>query len=229
MRTSPTVVPPTATPDIRRIETTAADHPGRLDETDPSLLGPRQDHELAHIADGDISRGLSGITLTDCRLDNLTAHGAVLTGARFVDTILTTVNATSLTASRIGLQDVLIGDSRLGAVDMTDAGIRGLVVERCSIDFLNLRGSDLTDVLFRDCRIGDLDLGGARADRVAFEDCQVDAFDAVNSRARNVDLRGLEIRGVRNPEGLRGMTLTPVQVALLSTAFAAHLGIRVED
>jgi hypothetical protein len=44
-----------------------------------------------------------------------------------------------------------------------------------------------------------------------------------------VDLRGLEIHGVRNPDGLRGMTLSPVQVALLSTSFAAHLGVRVED
>lgn len=221
--------PPTVAPDVRRTITTAGEYPGRLDDVDPALLGPRQDHELAHIADGDISRDLSGTTLTDCRLENLTAHGAVLTGGRFTDTVLRSVNATSLTASRTALQDVFLADSRLGAVDLTDAAVRGLVVERCSIDFLNLRGADLTDVLFRDCRIGDLDLGSARADRVAFTDCQVDAFDAVNSRARNVDLRGLEIRGVRNPEGLRGMTLTPVQVALLSTAFASHLGIRVAD
>ncbi|WP_313006406.1 pentapeptide repeat-containing protein [Corynebacterium variabile] len=228
MRSIPTVAP-TVAPTVGRLAASADDFPGRLDEIDPSLLGPRQDHVLAEIADGDISRDLSGLTLIDCRLDRLTAHGAVLAGARISDTILTTVNATSLNASRVSLQDVIVRDSRLGAVDLVDAGIRGLIIERCSIDFLNLRGTDLTDVLFRDCRIGDLDLGGVRADRVAFENCQVDAFDAVNAKARNVDLRGLEIRGVRNPDGLRGMTLSPVQVALLSTAFARHLGIRVEE
>jgi uncharacterized protein YjbI with pentapeptide repeats len=224
MRSAPTVAP-----DVGRLAASVDDFPGRLDEIDPSLLGPRQDHELVRIADGDISRDLSGMTLIDSRLENLTAHGAVLTGARITDCILTAVNATSLNADRIGLQDVIVRDSRLGAVDLADAGIHGLIIERCSIDFLNLRGTDLTDVLFRDCRIGDLDLGGVRADRIAFEDCQVDAFDAVNAKARNVDLRGLEIHGVRNPDGLRGMTLSPVQVALLSTSFAAHLGVRVED
>ncbi|WP_297005295.1 pentapeptide repeat-containing protein [uncultured Corynebacterium sp.] len=224
MRSTPTVAP-----DVGRLAASATDFPGRLDEVDPSLLGPRQDHELAMIADGDMSRDLSGLGLIDCRLERLTAHGAVLTGARITDTILTTVNATSLTASRASLQDVILRDSRLGAVDLVDAGVHGLIVERCSIDFLNVRGTDLTDVLFHDCRIGDLDLGGVRADRVSFVDCQVDAFDAVDARARNVDLRGLEIHGIRNPDGLRGMTLSPVQVALLSTAFARHLGIRVEE
>jgi uncharacterized protein YjbI with pentapeptide repeats len=218
--------PPVVAPDVTRLATSGT---GRLEETDPLDLGPREDYELLHVADGDISRDLSGISLTDCRLERLTAHGAVLTGARLMDTMLVAVTAPSLAASRMSLQDVVIRDSRLGAAEMFDGVVRGLIVEGCRIDFLNLRGSTLTDVLFRDCHIGDLDLGGARSDRVAFEGCRADAVDMSGARNRNVDLRGLEIGGLRSVDGLVGTTMSAMQTALLATVFASHLGIRVED
>lgn len=216
---------PISVPSVRRPDP----DPERLDEVDASLVGPRQDHDLALIANGDISRDLTGTTFTDCLLENLSAHGTVLTGGRLVDTVLSAVNAPSLRASRLSIQDVLIADSRLGAVEMTDASVRGLVVEHCKLDFLNLRGSDVVDVVFRDCHIGDLDMGEARMDRIVFEDCQVDVLEMAGSRNRNVDLRGLQIGGVRAIEGLRGTTVTPMQLVMLSEAVASHLGIRLEE
>ncbi|CAM5327402.1 hypothetical protein [Corynebacterium variabile] len=74
---------PTVAPTVGRLAASADDFPGRLDEIDPSLLGPRQDHVLAEIVDGDISRDLSGLTLIDCRLDRLppTARSSPVRGS----------------------------------------------------------------------------------------------------------------------------------------------------
>jgi uncharacterized protein YjbI with pentapeptide repeats len=218
--------PPTVAPDVTRATVSLSD---RLDEVDPLELGPRGDYELLHVADGDISRDLTGISFTDCLLERLTAQGAVLTGAKLVGTTLAGVNAPSLEGSRMGLQDVLLRESRLGAAEMYDCAVRGLVVEGCRIDFLNLRGSTLTDVLFRDCQFGDLDLGSVRADRVAFEDCRADAVDLSGARNRNMDLRGLQIGGLRSVEGLAGTTMSALQVAMLAPSIAGHLGIRLEE
>jgi uncharacterized protein YjbI with pentapeptide repeats len=101
-------------------------------------------------------------------------------------------------------------------------------VSHTKIGYLNLRGSTLRDVLFTDCTIDELDVGGANATRVAFVDTDVRMLDVTGARLAHVDVRGAQLRGIRGTDGLRGTTMTELQLAELSPLFAAHLGIAIE-
>lgn len=96
------------------------------------------------------------------------------------------------------------------------------------IDYLNLRGSRLTNVLIEDCTITDLDLGGIQGNRVSLANCRIDTLDLTQAKCIHVDLRTSEFSSITGVEGLKGATVDDAQLSLLAPLLASHLGIVVE-
>lgn len=95
------------------------------------------------------------------------------------------------------------------------------------VDFLNLRGSKLTDVLISGCIINELDLGAARATRVKLEDCTIGSLDLTGSKLKDFDLRGTAFRKISGLGSLSGLVIDEYQLGLLAPLIAAHLGVTV--
>ena len=118
--------------------------------------------------------------------------------------------------------------SRIGSAELYESTWRSVHFVNCKIGYLNLRGASLLDVRFSNCVIDELDLGGATAERLDFQTTETRVVDVTRSRFTNVDVRELQFRQVNGLEGLKGATMTELQVAELAGVFAAHLGIVVE-
>jgi uncharacterized protein YjbI with pentapeptide repeats len=179
---------------------------------------------------GDVSeRDLTGVGIAECELVGVFAHDALLRGAVITETVIERLEAPVLRAPRATLRDVLVSGSRIGSVEFYDDHWQSVRFTGCKLGFVNLRGSEIRDIRFTDCTIEELDLGNARAERVAFEGCDVRALDVTGAKLRDVDLRGLDLAAISGLEGLKGATMDGMQVALLATTLANHLGIHVVD
>lgn len=201
-----------------------------LDPADAGALEAHAHHEALRLEGADLSgRDLTGATFTECELVGVTAHTTRLQHSRLIETRIERLNAPVLDATGTTWRDVELSGSRLGALDIYDAEIRSTRLTGSKFDWINLRASTLEDVLFEDCTIEELDLAGATATRVAFVNCRVGSLALAHARLQDVDLRGLEVGGVSNLEGLSGATLDARQVTALAPALADHLGIRLED
>jgi uncharacterized protein YjbI with pentapeptide repeats len=172
-------------------------------------------------------RDLTGATFSECGFVDVSLDDAELQGARFNDCILTRVNAPILRASRSSWRSVVIEHSRIGSGELYDSGVNAVHFSHCKIGYLNLRGSKLRDVLFTECTVDELDLGGATATRVAFDATPVRLLDVAGAALADVDLRGVDLGGIRGIDGLRGTTMTEFQLAQLSPLFAAHVGVTI--
>jgi uncharacterized protein YjbI with pentapeptide repeats len=212
--------------------------PPRIDEI---LLDDLVDGEIDELAagvrvegrrfrGGDLSeRDLTGVTIGECELVGVFAHDALLRGATLTETVVERLEAPVLRAPRATLRDVLVSGSRLGSVEFYENTWQSVRFVGCKLGFVNLRGAEVRDIRFTDCTIEELDLGNARADRVAFEQCDVRSLDVTGARLTDVDLRGLDLAAIAGIDGLRGATMDGMQVALLATTLAKHVGIRVVD
>lgn len=202
---------------------------GDLREGEPGELRAGARVEGRHFAAADLSgQDVSGIVLSECRFDELTAHGARLRGARLSETAIERLDAPVLSAAGATLQDVAITRSRLGSAELYDAEWRGVRIASSKLGYVNLRGSQLRDVLFVDCAIDELDLGGAVIDRLAFVGCRVGELQLGRARLKDADLRGLDTQAIGGLDGLRGATLSPAQLVELAPLLAREYGIRVE-
>lgn len=186
---------------------------------------------------------LDGVAYADLRGDALDLGGGSLIAGSSFDGVL--VDELGLASSRIresrfaqvatpvlklarsNLMDVEFTGGRLGAVEAYELRAKALRVAGVKINYLNLRGAELTDVAFTDCTIDDLDLSGAKATRMRFRDCRIDTLNVRDARLTNVDLRDSQLGSVGAPFALTGAVLSEQQVVDLAPALAREIGIVV--
>ena len=215
--------------------TTAAKAPAvpftapRVADADALDLRASDEREGERYADADLSDyDLSGASFIECEFDAVTLTDTQLRGARFVDTLVAASFAPTLLAGRTTWRDSSVQSPRWGSAEMFDADLNSVHLRGGKIDYLNLRGSRLSNVIIEDCQIGELDLGGVRADRVAIRNCRIGTLDLTRATCVNVDIRGSEFSTVNGLEGLRGVTVSEEQLALLAPVLASHLGLVVD-
>jgi uncharacterized protein YjbI with pentapeptide repeats len=219
----------------RRSSTGAVEAP-RIDEFDlPDLtegvaeeLVERESYDSQRFAAADVSGyDLEGVSFRECLLESLTLGGTKLRGGRFVESVVTDSFAPELSAARTTWRDVRVERPRWGSAELFDSGLESVTIRGGKIDYLNLRGSKLTDVIIDSCNIGELDLGGVAARRVSLIDCRLGTLDVTRAELNSVDLRSTSFDAVTGIEGLRGAVIDDGQLSLLAPLFAAQLGLVV--
>ncbi|MFC6148619.1 MULTISPECIES: pentapeptide repeat-containing protein [Mumia] len=184
---------------------------------------------VEHLEDGAVEEIRPSADLESQAFRDLTVDTVDLAGARLRESLLERVNVAVLRGPRAVLRDVRIDGGRIGSADLYDSEWDSVRITGCKLSFVNLRGAKLRDVVFEDCVIDELDLVQATAVRVSFAGCTIARLDVQHTASTDVDLRGAELREIVGVTSLRGMTISPLQLALLAPLLADSLGIRVED
>ncbi|MGY1436446.1 pentapeptide repeat-containing protein [Streptomyces reniochalinae] len=171
-----------------------------------------------------------GATLLDVGMYRCALDEARLTRLRVIDSVLEGVWGVGTDLAGGELRDVELRDARLGGVQLHGARLNRVLVRGGKIDYLNLRQAQLTDVTFEGCVLTEPDFGGASLERVAFRDCVLRRAEFHQVRFENVDLRGATELDIATGVGnLAGAVVSSGQLMELAPAFAAQLGVRVED
>lgn len=218
-RTSRSGSPLTPTPDLPAedtLERTSA--PPEADWSHDGLLFDGVDASGVDATDAKFT----GCVLNDCRADDL-----VLTGARVLDCRIRGLSATTAPWRSSTWQEVVLEQTRIGALTASTASMTRVAFTGGRIDFANLRESSLTDVTFTDCDLRDLDAMGAHLTRVRFENCRLGSLELSAARLRDVDVSTSELEGIAGVESLRGLTISEFQLTQLAPALAAHVGLTV--
>ena len=200
-----------------------------LEDGDTGLLDAHENVDGLRFVGADVSgQDLSGLTVTECAFEDLDAHDVLLRGAGFVETTIERLNAPIIAAPRSRFREVSIDQSRIGSAEFYESNWRSVHITGSKLGFVNLRGAVLQDVQFTNCSIDELDLGGATVNRLAFVDCTLNSLDVTRATLQNVDLRTLDLRRISGLEGLKGATMSSMQVSELASMFAEHLGIVID-
>lgn len=205
------------------------ERPGSLSTLDASALSARTGYDGVLVDGGDLSDvDLTASSFTECELIGLTLTDAQLRGARFVDSLVVSSFAPSLSAARTTWRRCEVESPRWGSAELFDAEFDSVRISGGKIDFLNLRGAKLINLLIENCTITELDLGGATLDRVALSNCRIETLDVTRAGCTSFDLRTSEFSRINGIDGLRGATIDDYQLSAFASAFADHLGVRVE-
>ncbi|CAN5298763.1 pentapeptide repeat-containing protein [soil metagenome] len=172
---------------------------------------------------------LGGCSFLECRFDSVTLTDAELRGSRFIESVFDAPFAHSLKATRTTWRDVRIERPRWGSAELFDSELESVHIRGGKIDYLNLRGSRLTNVIVEECAITDLDLGDFTGNRIAFVNCRVGTLDVTRATCTNVDLRTSTFSGLHGLAGLAGTIIDDGQLSLFAPLLAEHLGLRVEN
>ncbi|GAB3666930.1 pentapeptide repeat-containing protein [Zhihengliuella somnathii] len=202
--------------------------PGPLESGDLTALPlDGRAEELAFTEDDAAGLDLEDTVYNGCTFRRVGLAGARLTRAAFNDCRLTELNAPTLEAPDSEWTNTHLSTTRIGSAELYGASLRATLLEAGKLDFVNLRQARLRDVEFRGLVFGDLDLGSAQLERVRFTDCRIGTLTLNHARLKDVDLRGAELHALSGLAGLRGATISGLQLQDLAPALATHVGLTV--
>jgi len=202
---------------------------GRLDDGDPADLRKSAHLEGVRFAALALPRlDLPGAEIIGARFGGLSVDDLDLKGARLSEVELDQVDVPVVRAARSRWRDVQV-TGRIGSMEAYEAELRSVHFVGCKLSFVNLRGAELLDVAFTDCLIEELDLVQATARRVSFTGTRVSRLNLQQSTLEHVDLRGGQFEDFQGLDGLRGATISPLQLSLLAPLLAQERGIKIED
>jgi uncharacterized protein YjbI with pentapeptide repeats len=191
-------------------------------------LATHGDYDAVSFTDLDLSgQNANNARLLDCALVRCRADGLLLRRARFVETLVADLQATTLELAESVWRDSLVTGGRIGAVAASNAKLTRLRLRGVKLDFLNLRGATLQDVVFQDCVLGEVDASDARLTDVDFTGSRLDAFSVRNATLARVDLSAATLQTLSGLDHLRGAIVSPAQLIELAPLLADHLGIAV--
>lgn len=167
---------------------------------------------------------VSESVLSAASVDRLDLTGAILSDIRIED-----LAAAELAARDGSWRTVVVTGGRIGTLDLSRGRWDAVELRGVRIDYLSVPAATLRDVQFTDCRIGTLDAPGAVLERVRFEGSSVDEFDTRELQVVDLDLRGLEALAFTDVRALRGATLSLAQAEHHAAAFAAAIGLDIQD
>jgi uncharacterized protein YjbI with pentapeptide repeats len=192
------------------------------------VRGPQLDPlPLGELEPGDPDELTGGADLELVRSPGLDVPELDLRGARMREVALENVNLPVVRAARGEWREVVVS-GRLGSVEAYDVQWRSVHLTGCKVNFLNLRGAQVTDLAFTDCVIEELDLLEVVARRVRLSGTRIGQLNVQRADLRDVDLRGATFEAVDHAQGLRGATISQDQLTLLAPLLAADLGLDVE-
>ena len=165
----------------------------------------------------------------ECTFQRCDLSEVTLARARFGDTGLYAVHGAGVDLAETSWLDCVVQGARLGAVQLFGAQLRRVRFEGCKIEFLNLRGAVLVDCQFVDCQLVEPDFGEATMTTVSFHGSRLVSPDFTKGTFKDVALGGADLAGARGVAGLRGVTISSLQLVDLGPALAAELGITVDD
>jgi uncharacterized protein YjbI with pentapeptide repeats len=191
-------------------------------------LATHGDYDAVSFTDLDLSgQNANNARLLDCALVRCRADGLQLRRARFVETLVTDLQATTLDLAESVWRDSLVTGGRIGAGAATSAKVTRVRLRGVKLDFLNLRGATLQDVVFQDCVLGEVDATDARLTDVDFPGSRLDSLGVRNATLTRVDLSGATLHVLSGLESLRGAIVSAAQLIELAPLLADHLGIAV--
>ena len=211
-------------------------HPAPLDVLLPPLqAGQAADLDGDADLDGVLFDGtdLSGVhadgaSVVDCKLSACRLDEARLRRARMASCLLEDVSATALDMVDATWVDVVMRAGRLGAFVAHGADLMRVAFVGVRLDYVNLRGSTLTQVRLMNCRVGELDVGEAKVTGLQLEECVVEQLVLTGAHLAAVDLSGAQLHGLDGVGSLSGATISQDQLTRLAPALAAHLGVEVK-
>lgn len=163
-------------------------------------------------------------TFRDCDLSEVRAPRA-----RFAETSWYAVRGAGVDLAESTWLDCVVSGGRLGAVQLHGAELRRVRFEGCKIEFLNLRSAKLADCEFVDCQLVEPDFSEASLTGVGFSGTRLVSADFRAARLTSVDLTGAELVAPSGLTGLKGATVSRLQLIDLADALATELGITVAD
>lgn len=211
-----------------------------------SLLGPPRTPRLPQqlgVWDGDIEAQLeldgallTGADLAACeriyadasKFEKCIFTGANLSAFAATDVVFSRSEAAAMRGYKANLLRVQVSDSRFSGAEFAEGSFEDCTFKNVKFDEAGFRFASFKRVVFEDCVLRNADLSNAKFSHVVFRGCELEGASFVSADCTNVDVSTENLAECKGITGLKGATISELQLIQLAPLFASELGFRIK-
>jgi uncharacterized protein YjbI with pentapeptide repeats len=196
---------------------------------DDHVLEDEASFQMLGFFDIDLSgRSAEGVEFDRCRFRNADLGGTTLAAARFTDCLVEHGNLANLRVEKSSMLRARLSVLRMTGLHWIDGSLRDVTVSECRADLASFRFSTFHHVLFEDCNLTRADFQNADISGVRFTGCDLTGAQFSHATMTGTRFAGCVLEGVGGVTSFDGAIVASRDLAVLSYALAAALGIRIE-
>ncbi len=184
------------------------------------------DDSLVELAD---FTGVVRLQIDSSKLSGVLLTGLVLDKLELTDSLGTKLEAAALRTHKANLLRVILTDSRLTGAEFAEAHIEDCTFKNVKFDEAGFRFASFKRVRFEDCILRQADFSSARFEQVLFTGCDLEATNFMSANCKDLDVTAEDLTGVKGILGLKGATISEVQLMQLAPLLATELGFHIKE
>jgi uncharacterized protein YjbI with pentapeptide repeats len=173
-------------------------------------------------------RSAESVEFEQCRFRNADLGRTSLSKAAFTDCLFENGNLANLRVEKSSMLRVRLSVLRMTGVHWIDGVLRDVAVSECRADLTSFRFSDFHNVTFDGCNLTRADFQNADVSGVQFTNCDLSGAQFSQAKMEGTRFVNCVLAGVGGVTSFAGAIVASQDLAGLSYALAAALGIRIE-
>lgn len=173
--------------------------------------------------------GVSRLQIDGSKLEGASLTGLVFDKFELTDCQCTKLEAAALRTHKANLLRVVIADSRLTGAEFAEAHLEDCTFKNIKFDEAGFRFASFKRVRFENCMLQRADFSNATFDQVTFTGCDLEESSFVSASCKDVDVTTEELGSIKGILGLKGATISEIQLMQLAPLLANELGFRIKE
>lgn len=162
------------------------------------------------------------------RLEAVDLTGAALDRLEMTDSECVRLEGAALRAYKANMLRVRLSESRLTGAEFAEARFEDCTFKNVKFDEAGFRFASFTRVRFENCMLRQADFSNAKFLHVTLTGCDLENASFVSVSCRHVDITTEDLMLVKGLLGLKGATISEMQLMQVAPLLAAELGFHIK-
>jgi len=184
--------------------------------------------DRVHVADADFT-GATHLSVDTAQLSRIVFTGVSWREFAWADATGERIEAAGMQTYKANLLRTEFSDCRITGAEFAEAHFEDCTFRNVKFDDSGFRFAVFNRVCFENCMLRQADFGGAKLTNVSFSGCDFTGTSFMGAQCKNVDITHQDLIGSKAVLGLKGATISNVQLQQLAPILAAELGFHVKD
>lgn len=179
---------------------------------------------------------LTGADLAACEriyADASKFEKCIFTGANLnafvaTDVVFSRAEAAAMRGYKANLLRVQVSDSRFSGAEFAEGQFEDCHFKNVKFDEAGFRFASFKRVVFEDCVLQQADFTNAKFSHVVFRGCELEGASFVSVDCSHVDVSTENLTECKGITGLKGATISELQLIQLAPLFASELGFHIK-
>lgn len=184
--------------------------------------------DQAHVKDVTLAN-LVKLYVDASKLEQVTLTGAVVDKLECTDVVGLKLEASAMRAYKAQFLRVSLTDCRLTGAEFAESNFEDCTFMNIKLDEVGFRFASLKRVKFVNCVLRQADFSNAKLAHVTFSGCDLEGVNFTSAICNDVDITTEDLTLTKGILGLKGATISHVQLMQLAPLLASELGFHVKD